>query len=92
MKYSPILVALFSALAVTAAPPYPGCLDVCRVVRPVCAEGEAPTGGPGCWGCCAPIKTLTTKPTTTTSRIFTIPVITPTRTSTVTVTVKPSNV
>lgn len=31
------------------------CDKSCHQVKPVCPEGEAPTGGEGCWGCCQPI-------------------------------------
>ncbi len=30
------------------------CDIACQDEKPHCIEGEAPTGGPGCWGCCQP--------------------------------------
>lgn len=30
------------------------CDIACQDEKPQCIEGEAPTGGPGCWGCCQP--------------------------------------
>lgn len=47
-------------IASTAAVPYSNptrhlCDKLCHPVKPVCPEGEAPTGGEGCWGCCQPI-------------------------------------
>ncbi|KAF8911597.1 hypothetical protein CPB84DRAFT_1762332 [Gymnopilus junonius] len=29
--------------------------DLCLLEAPPCPVGEAPSGGPGCWGCCQPI-------------------------------------
>ncbi|KDR76898.1 hypothetical protein GALMADRAFT_95526, partial [Galerina marginata CBS 339.88] len=58
--FSAAIVA-FSLIASTNAVPQAtiACLsDVCFVKKPVCPFGEAPTGGPGCWGCCQPICRL----------------------------------
>lgn len=30
------------------------CDIACQDEKPQCIEGEEPTGGPGCWGCCQP--------------------------------------
>lgn len=34
------------------------CPKICHITKPHCRHGEAPTGGPGCWGCCQPVHTF----------------------------------
>ncbi|KAF9529739.1 hypothetical protein CPB83DRAFT_852091 [Crepidotus variabilis] len=38
------------------------CTTECRLMKPVCPSGEAPSGVAGCWGCCMPISTFKPKP------------------------------
>lgn len=60
-NFKPVFFAVFMASAYftgTNALPQDvtvTCLAVCLTTKPVCPVGEAPSGGPGCWGCCRPI-------------------------------------
>ncbi|KAF9012727.1 hypothetical protein BDQ17DRAFT_1297920 [Cyathus striatus] len=65
-----ILGFVGGSLAVPSPEPQgTACLAVCNPNRPICPAGQAPTGGPGCWGCCQSVGDicknvcLATKPT-----------------------------
>lgn len=68
MKLTSTLAVLGAFCTLVSAAPQTGgwhpCPTVCRPVAPVCPPDEAPTGGEGCWGCCQPVKTLTSSVTT----------------------------
>lgn len=71
-KMKPTFVALLAVTLIRAAPGPPGLIcrpgiplsplpPQCAPEKPTCPAGRAPTGGPGCWGCCAPDLTVVTR-------------------------------